>query len=36
MPSIFYGSSGTMALDSDLQSRMVEEAEEAAKTKLEK
>jgi nucleotide-binding universal stress UspA family protein len=34
MPSIFYESSGTMALDPDLQSRMEEEAEEAAKTKL--
>jgi len=36
MPSIFYESPGTMALDPDLQSRMEEEAEEAAKTKLEK
>ena len=34
MPSIFYESPGTMALDPDLQSRMEEEAEEAAKTKL--
>jgi nucleotide-binding universal stress UspA family protein len=36
MPSIFYESPGTMALDPDLQSRMEEEAEEAAKTNLEK
>jgi nucleotide-binding universal stress UspA family protein len=31
MPSIFYESPGTMALDPDLQSRMEEEAEKAAK-----
>jgi nucleotide-binding universal stress UspA family protein len=36
MPSIFYESPGTMALDPDLQSRMEEEAEEAARTSLEK
>ena len=36
MPSIFYESAGTMALDPDLQSRLEEEAEEAAKTNLEK
>jgi nucleotide-binding universal stress UspA family protein len=36
MPSIFYESPGTMALDPDLQSRMEEEAEKAAKTNLEK
>jgi nucleotide-binding universal stress UspA family protein len=36
MPSIFYESAGTMALDPDLQSRMEEEAEEAARTNLEK
>ena len=36
MPSIFYESPGTMALDPDLRSRMEEEAEEAAKTNLEK
>jgi len=35
MPSIFYESSGTMALDRDLRSRMEERAEEAASTKLE-
>jgi nucleotide-binding universal stress UspA family protein len=35
MPSIFYESPGTMALDPDLQSRMEEEAEEAANTNLE-
>jgi nucleotide-binding universal stress UspA family protein len=35
MPSIFYESPGTMALDPDLQSRMEEVAEEAAKTNLE-
>ena len=35
MPSIFYESPGTMALDPDLRSRMEEEAEEAAKTNLE-
>ncbi len=34
MPSIFYESPGTMALDRDLQSRMEERAEEAARTKL--
>ena len=34
MPSIFYESSGTMALDRDLRSRMEERAEEAARTKL--
>lgn len=34
MPSIFYESPGAMALDPDLQSRMEEDAEEAAKTKL--
>jgi nucleotide-binding universal stress UspA family protein len=32
MPSIFYESPGTMALDPDLQSRMEEEAEKAAKS----
>lgn len=36
MPSIFYESPGTMALDPELQSRMEEEAEKAAKTKLDK
>jgi nucleotide-binding universal stress UspA family protein len=35
MPSIFYESPGTMALDPDLRSRMEVEAEEAAKTNLE-
>ena len=36
MPSIFYESPGTMALDPDLHSRMEEETEDAAKTNLEK
>lgn len=36
MPSIFYESPGTMALDPELQSRMEKGAEEAAKTKLDK
>jgi nucleotide-binding universal stress UspA family protein len=35
MPSIFYESPGAIVLDPDLQSRMEEEAEEAARTKLE-
>jgi nucleotide-binding universal stress UspA family protein len=35
MPSIFYESPGTMALDRDLHSRMEERAEEAARTKLD-
>src|SRR5215208_1632051 len=34
MPSIFYESPGAMALDPDLQSRMEEGTEQAAKTKL--
>ena len=36
MPSIFYESPGAIVLDPDLQSRMEEEAEKAAKTNLEK
>jgi nucleotide-binding universal stress UspA family protein len=34
MPSIFYESPGAIVLDPDLQSRMEEDAEEAARTKL--
>ena len=35
MPSIFYESAGTMALDRDLHSRMEERAEEAVRNKLD-
>src|SRR5215213_2161186 len=34
MPSVFYESAGAIVLDPDLQSRMEEDAEEAARTKL--
>jgi nucleotide-binding universal stress UspA family protein len=34
MPSVFYESPGAIVLDPDLQSRMEEDAEEAARTKL--
>jgi nucleotide-binding universal stress UspA family protein len=35
MPSIFYESAGTMALDRDLHNRMEERAEEAVRNKLD-